>query len=73
MSIKPVKIPGVGMRNVKTALAAGITRQLNTASRVLLILLMYAGRLGSMTFMILLTRRKPPAPVQYPTDKILVG
>ncbi|MFR5796621.1 MAG: hypothetical protein ACLUI3_14480 [Christensenellales bacterium] len=27
---------------------------------------MYAGRLGSMTFMILLTRRKPPAPVQYP-------
>ena len=54
-------------------LTAGITRQLNTASRVLLILLMYAGRLGSMTFMILLTRRKPPAPVQYPTDKILVG
>ena len=39
-------------------LTAGITRQLNTASRVLLILL---------------TRRKPPAPVQYPTDKILVG
>ena len=54
-------------------LTAGITRQLNTASRVLLILLMYAGRLGSMTFMILLTRRKPHAPVQYPTDKILVG
>ena len=54
-------------------LTAGITRELNTASRILMILLMYAGRLGSMTFMILLTRRKPPAPVQYPTDKILVG
>ena len=24
MSIKPVKIPGVGMRNVKTALAAAV-------------------------------------------------
>ena len=54
-------------------LTAGITRDLNTVSRILMILLMYAGRLGSMTFMILLTRRKPPAPVQYPADKILVG
>ena len=32
-----------------------------------------AGRLGSMTFIILLTRRKPPAPVQYPTDKVIIG
>ena len=54
-------------------LTTGITRDLNTFSRIVIIMLMYAGRLGSMTFMILLTRRKPPAPVQYPTDKILVG
>ena len=54
-------------------LTAGITRDLNTFSRIVIILLMYAGRLGSMTFIILLTRRKPPAPVQYPTDKVIIG
>ena len=54
-------------------LTTGITRDLNTFSRIVIILLMYAGRLGSMTFIILLTRRKPPAPVQYPTDKVIIG
>ena len=54
-------------------LTTGITRDLNTFSRIVIILLMYAGRLGSMPFIILLTRRKPPAPVQYPTDKVIIG
>ena len=54
-------------------LTTGITRDLNTFSRIIIIMLMYAGRLGSMTFIILLTRRKPPAPVQYPTDKVVIG
>ena len=54
-------------------LTTGITRDLNTFSRIVIIMLMYAGRLGSMTFIILLTRRKPPAPVQYPTDKVIIG
>ena len=54
-------------------LTTGITRDLNTFSRIVIIMLMYAGRLGSMTFIILLTRRKPPAPVQYPTDKVVIG
>ena len=54
-------------------LTTGITRDLSTFSRIIIIMLMYAGRLGSMTFIILLTRRKPPAPVQYPTDKVVIG
>ena len=54
-------------------MTTGITRQLGTASRLILIALMYAGRLGSLTFAILIAHRRTPAPVQYPAGQLLVG
>ncbi|MDO5298106.1 MAG: potassium transporter TrkG [Clostridia bacterium] len=54
-------------------MTTGITRVLSPFSRVVLILLMYAGRLGSLTFAILIARHAAPAPVQYPTDRLLIG
>ena len=54
-------------------MSTGITRALSPASRLVIILLMYAGRLGSLTFAILLTHRAQPAKVQYPTGRLLVG
>lgn len=54
-------------------MTTGITRQLNAASRLILIGLMYAGRLGSLTFAILIAHRRPPAPVQYPAGQLLIG
>ena len=54
-------------------MSTGITRVLSPASRLVIILLMYAGRLGSLTFAILLTHKSQPARIQYPTGRLLVG
>ena len=51
----------------------GITRSLTPLSKIILILLMYAGRLGSLTFAILVARRPTPANIQYPVDQMIVG
>jgi len=54
-------------------MSTGITRELHTFARLLLILLMYAGRLGSLTFAILIAKPGVTAPVRYPQDRILIG
>ncbi len=54
-------------------MTTGITRELNVFSKLVLILLMYSGRLGSLTFAILVAHKSAPARVQYPADKLIVG
>ena len=54
-------------------MSSGITRELNVVSRVVIILLMYCGRIGSMTFALSFTERKKVAPVQLPAEKIIIG
>ena len=54
-------------------MTTGVTRQMGTASRLILIALMYAGRLGSLTFVLLILHRPAPARVQYPAGQLLVG
>lgn len=54
-------------------MTTGVTRQMGAISRLILIGLMFAGRLGSLTFAILLLHRPSPAPVQYPVGQVLVG
>lgn len=54
-------------------MSTGVTRELGTASRVVIILLMYCGRIGSMSFALSFTERKKVAPVQLPVEKIMIG
>lgn len=54
-------------------LSAGITRSLLPVSRIAIILLMYCGRLGSLTFALVFAQRKAVPPVQQPVEKIVVG
>lgn len=54
-------------------LSTGITRQLNIFSRILIIILMYCGRIGSMTFALSFTYKGESAPVLYPEERINVG
>lgn len=51
----------------------GITTKLGTVSRVIIILLMYAGRLGGMSFVLLFAERRSDPPLERPTGKILIG
>ena len=54
-------------------MTTGITRALTAPSRIVIILLMYAGRIGSMTFALSFTERKHVPPVELPAGKITVG
>ncbi len=54
-------------------MTTGITRSLNMISRVILILLMYCGRVGSMTFAMSFIEKRKNAPVKLPVEKITVG
>ena len=54
-------------------MTTGVTRDLNTVSALTIIVLMYAGRVGSVSFaMALIERRARPA-VTYPTENLTIG
>ena len=53
-------------------MSTGITRELNTVSRII-ILLMYCGRIGSMAFALSLLERKRAARVRYSVEKVMIG
>ena len=54
-------------------MTTGITRSLNVVGRIVIILLMYMGRVGSVTFALTLIRRPSAQKIQYPQEKIPVG
>lgn len=54
-------------------MTTGVTRQMGAASRLILIALMYAGRLGSLTFAVLIAHQPAPAPVRRPLGELIVG
>ncbi|MGE4284518.1 MAG: TrkH family potassium uptake protein [Clostridia bacterium] len=54
-------------------LSTGVTDALNTFARVVVILLMYSGRVGSLSFALLFTEHKIPSAVIKPTEKINIG
>ncbi len=51
----------------------GITPSLGLIGRCLLILLMFVGRLGGLTFTLIFAQQRPEPPIDRPTGKLLVG
>lgn len=54
-------------------MSTGVTRELNMVSKMILILLMYCGRLGSLSFILVFAQKKKVPPILNPKEKILVG
>lgn len=54
-------------------MSTGITRELNTVSRIIIIILMYCGRMGSLSFVLIFTEKNKVSPIQNPKEKVLVG
>ena len=54
-------------------MSTGVTRELGVFARLIIILLMYAGRLGSLTFALLIARHPSPSPLRCPQERILIG
>ncbi len=54
-------------------LSMGITGTLCTVSKLIIALLMYGGRIGVLSFVMLLAERKPEVQANRPVEKILIG
>lgn len=54
-------------------LSVGITGDLNTFAQVVIALLMYCGRVGSLSFAFIFTEHRIPSSVQSPMEKINIG
>lgn len=54
-------------------LSMGITTSLSLGSRIVLMMLMFAGRLGGLTFILSLAEKRSHPHVERPTGKILIG
>ncbi len=55
-------------------LSLGITPELSSAGKMLLIAAMFVGRIGAITILIyMLSRKNIPNGIKYPDDKILIG
>ena len=54
-------------------MSAGITRDLDTISKLVLIFLMFCGRVGSMTFALSLKGHKVEPPVKLPEEQVMIG
>lgn len=75
-------IEGIGIKEVlfevvsaicTVGLSLGITPQLGAVSHVMLILLMYIGRVGGITILISFSSRISSIPSKLPTEKVSVG
>lgn len=54
-------------------LSLGLTSKLSTIGRILMILMMYLGRVGPLTVVLSITKKKLNSGVKYPEGKILIG
>lgn len=54
-------------------MSTGLTRELGNVSKIVIIFLMYCGRIGSMTFALSLKGHKALAPVREPVEQITIG
>lgn len=54
-------------------LSTGITGSLDSFAQIILILLMYSGRVGSLTFALIFTENKVSSTIQCPVEKINIG
>ena len=54
-------------------LTVGITPSLSSFSHIILMLLMFAGRIGGLTIIVAFAERREHAKLTRPTEKILIG
>ena len=77
LSIQPLEFMDVCMEVFSAigtvGMSTGITRELNDLSKLIIILLMYCGRLGSLSFVLVFAQKKKVPPILNPQEKMLVG
>jgi Trk-type K+ transport system membrane component len=54
-------------------LSIGITEELSNFSKIVLMALMFIGRVGVITFLFIFTRRKKETNIHYPKERMIIG
>ena len=54
-------------------MSSGITRELTVFSKIIIIILMYCGRIGSLSFALSFSERRKIPDIRYPKEKIIIG
>lgn len=54
-------------------MSTGITRSLNDVSKIVIIILMFSGRVGSLSFALSFLQKKKVVPVYFPEERISIG
>lgn len=54
-------------------LTLGITSSLSVLSKIILIILMFSGRVGGLSLMLTLGEKRVPVPIDRPEEKIIIG
>jgi trk system potassium uptake protein len=54
-------------------LTAGETQRISDASKIVLILTMFAGRVGVLTFAMALMNKNKVSNIKYPKERIMIG
>lgn len=56
-----------------TGLTLDLTPQLNNVGLTVIMVMMVWGRLGALTIVLAVARRRPPEPIRYPQESVLIG
>lgn len=76
-ALEPYSIKQVLFETISAAgtvgLTQGITTSLGSVSRVILIILMYGGRIGGLSFLLVFAEKRKEAPMKRPSEQILLG
>lgn len=54
-------------------LSLGITPSLSMASKIIIMILMFAGRVGGLSFALIIAQKKTAVPINRPTEKVMIG
>jgi len=75
--VEPFSMEDVLFETISAAgtvgLTQGITTQLGSIARVILIILMFGGRIGGMSLILVFTEKRTEAPIKRPAERILLG
>ena len=54
-------------------LSTGITEDLSTIGRIIIVMTMYAGRIGPLTIALILAQREETSPYRYAQERVKIG
>lgn len=76
-ALEPFSVREVLFETISAAgtvgLTQGITTSLGGVSKVILIILMYGGRIGGLSLLLVFAEKKKEAPIKRPSEQILLG